>query len=474
MSDIKSLLIDTSFFRKCYIICLFLCQISFLQIFTYVTVPFLFIWGVVLIFRNEIKHKSFRKLRYGLWIAAFIICTSITSLIYIMDNFYMNLIMIFHISICFFIFYGMHTEENVNHTSEIYSISRFIVYATTILGIIGLILLMCGVSFEFLWVKFVIYENRFTGLYSNPNLLGFSSVVALFSCNILIKDKFIKKSGQTRVSHIWIAACVMTSLISLFLCDSNASLVLCMAYGIFIVANKFVSRKKELTPKKFIKKIGATAISGVIIVFSLLMIRYFCQTGFSLLMVQKAEVQQGTLTAEQIGEITSFSHENTNIDSGRFKLIENSAELFLKYPILGIGKGNIIEYSQKYVQNSKLAYNLNFSDLHNGYLTILLSGGIIGFALFTIFGIRFGKNVIQVSFKNRTKFKDTEIPCVISFICAYLIYALFEKALLYDVSFMVMYFWLIMGYISTVLVKYKKEDTEQNLLMQRRLKRHMI
>jgi hypothetical protein len=50
-----------------------------------------------------------------------------------------------------------------------------------------------------------------------------------------------------------------------------------------------------------------------------------------------------------------------------------------------------------------------------------------------------------------------------------LVYALLERALLYNISFMVMFFWAIMGYASTYLNIYKKEETMQYVMHQRRL-----
>lgn len=474
MSDIKLLLSDTSFYRKCYLICLFFCNISFVQILSYIAVPILFVWGVVLVFSNERKYHNFYQMRYGIWIAAFIFCTSITSIFYIFDNFLYNVIMVFHVAICFFIFYGMHTEKNVNHDGELYSLCRFIIYATTICGLAGMLCLMGGVSFEVLWIKFVIYENRFTGVYYNPNILGFCSVVALFCCHMMLKEDFIKRSGQDRVSVIWIGACVMTNLISLFLCDSNASLVLCMCYIVFIVGGKFLLAEEKMSTKRIVQKAVAIAVAGAVIVTSLYFVRQFCQTGFSVMMVQSAELQQGTLTEEEVQNIATFTHTNPNLDSGRVRLIKNSAALFLKYPVLGIGKGNLVEYSQRYIENSALNYSMNFSDLHNGFLTLLTSSGILGFALFAVFGLRFAKHTFQILLKNKEKLRDTAFPCQVAFICAYLVYACFERALLYDVSFMVLFFWQIMGTVSCLLPKYKKEETDQYLLTQRRLHKHLF
>ena len=53
-------------------------------------------------------------------------------------------------------------------------------------------------------------------------------------------------------------------------------------------------------------------------------------------------------------------------------------------------------------------------------------------------------------------------------------YALFEKALLYDISFMVMWFWLMMGYTSCYVAKYEHLIETQYLFHQKRIRRTML
>lgn len=95
--------------------------------------------------------------------------------------------MLLHVVMCFFLFYGMHTEPEFDYRIELYHIAKFIMYATTVMNIIGITCLMFGFKFEWYWIKFTVYENRFTGCYVNPNLLGFISVVSIFCCHILSK-----------------------------------------------------------------------------------------------------------------------------------------------------------------------------------------------------------------------------------------------------------------------------------------------
>lgn len=188
----------------------------------------------------------------------------------------------------------------------------------------------------------------------------------------------------------------------------------------------------------------------------------------------ESELAQEELTPEQREQLEkdkiTFSHENKNIDSGRKKLWLESINLFKLSPIIGISNGNIVLYSAEY-SNGALEYSYHKSDLHNGFLTILVSTGVIGFVLFGIFGFRFAKHSAQHLFLQKKTYRDDVYPCLFAFLFAYLIFACFEKALLYDISFMVVWFWLIMGYMSCYITKFEPTLESQYLFHGKRLRR---
>ncbi|HRN38943.1 MAG TPA: hypothetical protein PLJ36_00835, partial [Ruminococcus bromii] len=68
-------------------------------------------------------------------------------------------------------------------------------------------------------------------------------------------------------------------------------------------------------------------------------------------------------------------------------------------------------------------------------------------------------------------YRDDVYPCLFAFLFAYLIFACFEKALLYDISFMVVWFWLIMGYMSCYITKFEPTLESQYLFHGKRLRR---
>ena len=337
--------------------------------------------------------------------------------------------------------------------------------------------MMCGVKFEWYWIKFIIYENRFTGVYINPNILGFISVVSLVCCHMMTREDFLIQAKRTRISRIWMALCLTIDLFSLLLCDSNASMVLFICYVIATLVFNFFSMTARLSKKQLLMKFLAVFLAGVFVVCASYMVRNICQRGFSSL-VSKPALPTTSTTIEQPEssageEQITFTHENSNLDSGRIRLIKESFKLFRLSPVFGISHGNIIHYSQQYLDGyMSMTYHNN--DLHNGYLTILVSTGVLGFCIFAIFGLRFAKHIAVALFKRQNALSRDILPCLFAFCCAYLVYSLFEKALLYDISFMVMWFWYMIGQTGVYLNKYEPLIESHYMLHRHRLPRHMV
>ncbi len=476
MSRLKEILKNPSKFRISYLIVLFFCNVAFIQIPAYVCLVFLFFWGVYLVYYKIFKQKCMDGFRFGLWILLFLAVNLVTMCLNISLSFVYNIVMFLHISICFFIFYGIHTEKGFNAKAELYKVCKFIIYATTLLGALGFIFMMLGVRFEWFWIKFIIFENRYTGVYINPNILGFISVVSIVCCHLIMKPGFLIQAKRTRISRIWIAICLSVDLFSLLLCDSNASFTLFVCYVIFTLIFIYFSSSARMKKKQFFIKLLAVLVAAVYVILTAFMVRSVCQRGFSqLVSADKHLDKEAVVSVKEItsSEAITFTHENKNIDSGRLKLIKESFKLFTLSPVFGISNGNIIEYSQKYL-NGTLSMSYHNSDIHNGYLTIIVSVGIVGFLIFAFWGLKFGKHIVFNLFKRQNAGSQDILPCLFAFCCGYLVYSLFEKALLYDISFMVLWFWYMLGMTSVYLNKYEPLIGAHYMLRRHRIPRHLI
>lgn len=488
MNAVKSFFDDTSLFRRIYIIDLFCCMISFVQVLGYVMLPFLFIWGLRLVYFNQRRYNTFFKMRFGIWIGAFMAF----SLLAILFNFTLtaliSVMMFLHVFICFFIFYGMHTEPDFSFKKELYFLATFIIIATMILNSIGFFCLLFGVHFEWnfedlYWIRYPLYENRFTGVFFNPNLLGFVSTVGIVCCHIIHKDGLVDEIGKPKFNRVLMAASGTTNVFALILCDSNAAFVLALGYVLLYVIYMFFDVKRRMSVSKWIAKILTVILVCALIAGSSMVFRTVFKAGFAVVnaktnalvdvIFHDEEIINEIEEEEEDNSEATFEHENKNLDSGRFKMWKESVGLFKISPIIGISNGNIVFYSGEYL-NGALKYNYNNNDLHNGFLTILVSTGLIGGLLFGTFGFRIAKHSFQHLYWQEKSWRSEAYPCLFAFLGAYLVYACFEKALLYDISFMVMWFWLFMGYISCYVVKLEPDLESQYLFNRKRLTRTML
>ena len=473
-----------------YIIDLLFCMISFVQLLGYVLLPFLFFWGLWLVYYNQRRYNTFFRMRFGIWIGAFMAFSLLAVFFNITPTVFLSVLALLHMFICFFIFYGMHTEPDFDFKQELYTLAYFIAVTTTILNTIGFICLMFGAHFEWsyedlYWIRFPLYENRFTGVFFNPNMLGFVSAVGIVCCHILHKDTFVHDLGKPKFNRVFLAACGTTNVFSLILCDSNAAFVLALGYVLIYVIYMFFDVKRKFSPGKMILRIVTLIVICAVISGASMAFRTVFKAGFAVVNAKTNalvdvifhdeeiinEIQQEE-AVEENGE-ASFEHENTNIDSGRFRMWDEGIGLFKLSPVIGISYGNIVYYSGEYL-TGELEFDYNHYDLHNGFLTILVSTGVIGALLFCIFGFRVAKHSVQHLFLRETSYRYDVFPCLFAFLCAYLVYAFFEKALLYDISFLVMWFWLFMGYLSCFIVRHEPTLQNRYLFGKKRFTRAML
>ena len=460
MTKLKKALLSKSLFRQCYIICLFACNVSYVHYVAYGVLALMVIWGSFLVVYNEITRRVSLKTRYGFWLIALVASSVVTMFIHLLHNFLFNFVMVLHLAICFFIYYSIHTEKNLNFQHELFNIARILIFASTILGFFGLSCLILGIQFEFMSVKFIVYENRFTGLFVNPNQLGFITVVAMLCCHLMIKQDFVKSSECRRISRIWIAACLAINSISLLLSDSNGATILLIGYAFFFFIYKLFGTESSFSPKQIIVRSLSCLVAGMVIVSSVFLLRTVCQLGIA----QMIKTNQSISAPVDINpddskrQVVTFEHENPNLDSGRFTLWYQGGEMFIKRPLFGIGKGNIDYYGKEMFENG-VKFSNHYGDLapflvdfHNGYLTILVCAGITGFVFFSIFMLRFfaktTKHVLRDDSLHQSAF-----PCLFSFISAYMIYSLIEVTLLFNLMFTVVFFWMILGHTSCFLTK---------------------
>ena len=182
---------DPSVFRTAYILNLFFCSVCFWDFAGIVVNVLMFLWAGVFFFDLFISRKSPRRIRYGSVLLAFLGAGLITALLHIDSGFGMNLIMLYHAAVCFFLFYGLHAEPDRRKTKrEMNRIFGLIMVLSTALAVGGLAIVAFAPTGRLYVSDYIlgIMDNRFTGLYTNPNLAAFLRSSAWFAATFCCKN----------------------------------------------------------------------------------------------------------------------------------------------------------------------------------------------------------------------------------------------------------------------------------------------
>ena len=446
---------------ECFRFVLFLALFFGIEMVSNITMGIIMLWSLYLGVYRLIIKGGIKRIRYRKVIYLFLGFAVLTVILHSERNLADNLIMIYVMAVYFFQICGLYSEKsNIRCQREIKRILNFIVTATSIImviGFIGLAVFPKGITWGN-W-HFILYENRFVGILFNANVTGFYGSMAVIACHILWRIVRAQKQLSAKRKILYIIHITINAL-ALFLSDSNASLLFLVSYCSFVM---FYILFRDFGRKRmhgFILRIAATVLSFVVIITSLVFFRMITQSQVSLAITSghsQAELSTGTATEGGIVELKDdeyrenmFGHRNTNIDSGRFKVWVQAVQMFEKFPLMGVGKANIVDYGALYIGG------LRYSDFHNGMITLLISYGLVGMNLFIVFSLTIAKDIIKTIFIYKKKCRDDgSVPVLAASFCiSYVIYSMFELALLADISYRIYIFWLIIGFALSYVRKY--------------------
>ena len=462
IKKIHDIFSDTSLFRIAFIIDLFLCSVGYINVAAEVGKIFFFVWGLSLFVNIYLADMHIKKVNYFGWLVLFILSNIITLFIRgYSDGIWESVLMVLNMPILFFMLYGLHSEMTEEYGAkkllkELYHLCNILMGMSLVLNIVSIIsLYFIGKSVTYSFGYLVVYENRFTGVYFNPNLMAFSSFCSAFCCHLLLKPDFVKYTTDKEISRgkkiVTIISIVM-NLGVILLTDSNATALIIICYLVSFTCYRFFGGK-DIHFGYIFKRVLSLIVVLAIITVTVFTVRYLFQTGAT----QTINTSDNSFNTfddsdDELNQIT-FEHKNKNLDSGRIKLFRQGVNVIRRHPIIGVGKGNIIYYGNKY-NNDKMKY----TDFHNGYLTIIVCSGFLGFAFFIGFAICLGFRMFRGLFSMKPPILRDIYPCLASFIASYCVYAFFEKTMIFEVSFMIAFFWLILGYASLCLCRYEDDD----------------
>lgn len=475
---LKDALYNISLFRIVFLLNLFLGTFIFLDVAAFIFLAVMFPWAFF-IFKSKIRDSSFKKVNNFKSISLFLIFTLLTSVIHIKMSFPIyftfDLIMIYFYAICLFIFYGfltLKTDKPSLIKKEIISILKFVVFFTTITTFISLMIIpfkdqitipsLTGILGDFNYIIGTYKRpnvNRLTAFFNNPNILAFCSVVSLIFTHILfsVNEFFKKQSKSLRI--LAILFCILVNSFGLIFSDSIASFILLIAYFTVYILLSLIRKHNNDNLK--IKTIFFSML--VLLIVTFITVHIILQGGL--------QSNISTLLNnffDNFDKNINFKFGRLDYDlkygSGRKVLMSQALTIFFHHPIFGIGISNIENFGKIYFESGIAFPNyilgISFPNFHNGYLTILTCYGLVGFTVFLMFIFKSLKTLMSTVFNSKKSNSEFSVmlPCFFAFICAYLIFALFEKTFLSEINFMCTIFWAILGYSAYICNNLKSES----------------
>ncbi len=332
-------------------------------------------------------------------------------------------------------------------------------------------------------------DSQLWGFY-NSNTCGAIAVVSiLLSLYIIFREKGSSSFIEIILSLVAIIN-VPLQFVVLLLSESRG------AYYSFLVSITiivFLALIKAMNGKK----IGATLrffiaiVLSILLVIVLLKVSSFLQTNKAKLCVVTKEesVDSGKDTNYEnyIEEIlkkyftdNSALYGNFGINSasiknsiykavgrdssgttGRFEIWESAIMVFKEKPLFGwTHEGSLEPLNIEYENiTGKSTTSITGGGVHNEYLTVLCSSGVLGFVCFiaviAIVLIRF----LEVLFDKKEV--STELLFSFSVVVYFLVSELVESRILYTVSFYNVVFWLYFGYLNYYCLKGKTNIAEK-------------
>lgn len=465
-SALRSFFLNESNFRLLYVLSMFFASLCVIRMWFYFIAGVLMVWAVALFIYKYIIGHRLQYVHNRRLILLFMGFALFSCLLHGKTNLIANLYVLLFIFVCFFFFYGLHAGRGKNSCrKELSVIFDVLIGCTAIIMVAGLVLLaMYPKGFTFEGDSFAIHENRFVGILFNANVTAFYAVCAMLFANINWAIK-LSDGSLTDKRKVFYTVCTVINTLALFLSDSNDSLLMLIVYLCF-VSFYVLFRGYTTGFGSMLVRLFALVLACVVIAYGLIGARTIIQTSASSLLsfldrspeaqiATGVTVSDGTVRLEPDVEkrnSTTFEHENVNLDSGRFAIWRQSAAMFKENPIFGIGKANIVDYGKQYIGG------LRYDDFHNGLITILISYGLVGFNIFMVLSVTIAKSMFKAVFRyRRENRRDGRVLMYLTaFASGYCAYSLFEIALLADISYKVVVFWMILGLAMSYVFSYER------------------
>lgn len=414
-------------------------------------------WGSLLCVYDLFTKRNFLRAPGMLWLLAFLLGFLITVFLNYQNNFTGNFAVWGYTVIALLLIYPDHTSgDKARVAKEIFVLNNVFIGMTAVLSTISLGMFVCQYSQVLTYDGRKFYVgwclNRLFGMYKNTGYMSTAIGLAL-----IVIQCTVMKARNCKSSRWYKAFLIYTAVVNfLCMCMENAKgafislAAFAAVFGFFCAIRHFA--------RKGLAKIRSLFISGVIgILLAALLLGSIY--GLRPLLAYVPDVYE-TIISEDVdmGDLDQTDIDRDIPDSygaltGRPTIWKFGISQFLEKPLFGYGANSHSQYK---------VVDVGLAHFHNLIIHSLVSVGIIG-SLFI--GIFFVKRLIKslVSIWKRRADDDSYMPLIMaifSMLVMFLVNSMTEVTVLFLTRFSMFLFWMMLGYMTTLLgcEKNSRED----------------
>lgn len=438
------LLDDSVYFKAVFLLWALVHSISLGQYITSYASPIMILWGGLLVIKKLFVDKIKFPKKYYILIFGFLFSYVITILLNRNMNFLGNIkTLLWSIIMMIAIFINDFDKSKEEIINDICRISRAIIIGTLIVSGISLLLFLFNINF---WVNRVdgtripqgYYAARLWGIYVDPNQscniaiisIALSTVLLitkkalnkiLLIINIVIQYQLIVLSGSRggEIGFIFFLTCVLYLFIERNMVNMVKGKTFRIILSIFISFAVIISIISTFKiNRKYISFIPKTIYNTI-------------------------NINIESKENEKIENIT-VERPDTETSNGRVELWTDALKLSKKISIFGVGDRNIMLVAQEKMPGSSITDQY----VHNGYLHMLLAGGVIGLIIMMILIVDIVISILKKIIMKKNNYDEYFIYGIIAaMIGAILLTTVFLTEVFYQNSFTAIILWIFMGYI---------------------------
>ena len=405
--------------------------------------------GFVVLFRL-LNFKKYISARGIVWLVLFcgsyLLSTLLTRQYGLMENIQALIWMV----IQFFIVYTYNNSAPIEQDKkEIKILGWLFLGYTFLMAAAALVMLITdynnyrpagdtAVISGFLW-------NRLWGLYTDPNY------GAVFSIVSMVLSVAFYKASKKPIRAFLIVNIVFQGLYITF-SDSRTALVALMA-TVFAAAFLLLLRAKKLEKQKVpVRAVISVALALVLAVGSAVTIAVVQKTGNELKILQyEYNAKHKGDTENEVPDTIigrTDSDINNDVSNRRFAIWQSGLEIFKTSPMTGITFRNYIPYAKENLPNTYIVHNDQglFPSMHNSFVDILVSQGILGFIIILCFIVSVLIVLLRGIFKTQGEIYRYNVFLLVSFI-PILVSMMFYSETFYMNTGGAFLFWAFLGYL---------------------------